>query len=145
MVHYVKHFLWIINTLIGANIQCGSTAGEVLLTKCASLQCYNNSWLAGRCSHYLIVLIFFFFFNILQVKTMSLWRIFLFSWLDVTVFQHWASLQSQALSSLTIPDFHRWILVKIFFTFQFMQTTLLSNLIWTLPYAIHQVLEEREL
>lgn len=64
MVHYAKHFIWIINTLIGANIQCGLTAGEVLLTKFASLQCYNNSWLAGRCSHYLIVLIFFFFFLI---------------------------------------------------------------------------------
>lgn len=44
---------------------------------------------------------------------MSLWRIFLFSLLDVTVFQHWASLQSQALSSLPIPDFHRRILENI--------------------------------
>lgn len=96
---------------------------------------------AGRCSHHLIALIFSY---VLQVKTTSLWRMFLFSSLDVTVFQHWVSLQSPALSSLPIPDLHRQILVKIFFVFQFMQYPLFSNLIWILPYAIHQGLEERE-
>ncbi|XP_073715793.1 G2/M phase-specific E3 ubiquitin-protein ligase-like [Misgurnus anguillicaudatus] len=66
-------------------------------------------------------------FRMLNLKTMSLWRMFLFSALDVTAFQHWVSLQSQALSLLPIPDFQWQILVKIYFAYQFMQFTLLLH------------------